>query len=90
MLNCPACNKPTISPQQKMSLGPAGQTTCKGCGADVSVPWSAVLVLTPLIVAVALSATVLESPVAIAGSLALSLVTLFWLWKFVPLINRQS
>jgi len=39
MLNCPACNKPTISKGQKFFTGPLGHFCCPDCGAEVSVSW---------------------------------------------------
>ena len=48
-LKCPHCGKDAMSVGSRMWLGPARAKECKECGGLVSVSWTSVLGLSPIL-----------------------------------------
>jgi hypothetical protein len=71
-----------------MVLGPATSATCQSCGAKVSVAWSAMFAIVPIIVA-SLIAPVVAPVVAIAIWIA-AIVLVFWVYySLIPLVAKN-
>lgn len=65
MLNCPHCEKPSISFMRKSFLGPGVPTTCKECSGKVGVPWGRSLaVMAPFVIVAFGLCVVMESKLA--------------------------
>ena len=87
-LECPHCHQPEIPVSRKMWLGPATSTTCRSCGAAVSVPWSAMWAGTPFFAAIVIAAFVSSALVA-AALWILGAAAMAWLhFRYVPLIAK--
>jgi hypothetical protein len=85
-LECPHCHQPGIPAWRKMCLGPATSAKCDNCGGAVSVPWSSMLAVTPLLLAIAISAFV-SSTLGTAAVFIVGAAVMAWLhYHYVPLI----
>jgi hypothetical protein len=85
-LECPHCHQPGIPVSRKMCLGPITSTKCDNCGGAVSVPWSSMLAVTPLLVAIVVAAFV-GSTFVTPALLIVSAAVMAWLhYRYVPLI----
>ena len=63
-LKCPHCGERGLSLGQKLCLGPARATECSSCGEGISVPWSSMLVLAPVLL------IMLVTPLWLTGNLS--------------------
>jgi len=69
-----------------MCLGPATSAKCGNCGGAVSVPWSSMLAVTPLLAAIVMSAFV-SSTLVTAALFIVGAAVMAWLhYRYVPLI----
>jgi hypothetical protein len=88
-LECPNCRERTIHPLRKLTLGPAAWTSCKACGAKVSVAWTSFFAALPFIVMVLVWRS-LPVWAAITGA-AVTLVLYGAVHQiYVPLVVKRS
>ena len=83
MYRCPHCGQPGISWLRKMCLGPPIPATCKACGRKVGVPYTAMVALVPLLIAIAALSFVdswaAKAVIWIAGVVAMSAIHMLWI-----------
>ena len=86
---CPRCHNKAIPAWRKQVLGPASSMACPKCGARLSVPFSALWTLAPLVLAFAAS-QLIESIALSAILILLGFVAMSWLHhKYAPLIDKS-
>jgi hypothetical protein len=87
--DCPHCGKPALSFWRKSVLGPARSTPCQSCGKRISVSWNALLASSPIILAVVTPALIPMSGTATVLLLAIAFAIAMALhWYTVRLVAK--
>ena len=84
--DCPHCGKPAVTFVTKSMLGPARSTTCVACGERISVGWSAMWIVAPILAGLWFGQAAGINLWVIM--LAVLVVSTVLYWYFVPLVKR--
>jgi hypothetical protein len=85
--NCPHCGKRAIPFLRKAVMGPAVPAKCRCCGEKVGVPFSSILTIIPIVLAIAAAQNVSSPATKALLWLAGVGIAVLLHWKFVPLVK---
>src|SRR5262249_9819035 len=88
-LECPHCHQSAFPAWRKLVLGPATSATCRACGGNVTVAWSAMWTVLVIAAAGAISPSLTLAPKTVLWIATLGLAC-WWNYRLVPLVAKYE